>query len=410
GGHGVDAARRPADQRADPGPRQGAGGPDPPKPHPRRARTRWAPPSRRRAWRAAPRPWRPWRRPPACPSSLRPRPPPPPRREAGEGAAVGGAAGLPGVPPPGVRPPQLALLAAQTMHQIRHPRLPMAQFGAPSPRRPAPGGPSPCAPSARAAPTAPRNTTALGARPGPSHAEYAAAASSTGANPASAATATPPSVSASARPAPQRPHPLVRQEAAVRARAQGRRGDHHGQQRLRHAAGGFPRPPARLRPPARHALHPLPLPSPAHPTAARPQTGAQRGPTPGKEKPSLEATPTPVTAAGFLTPSAPPGPSPSRPRPRPCPPQPPVPFSSGAEPATPALVPPTSANLAPSCSVAHTSNAPAPRMSHRMQPPGPFYPLPEQQSVFVPLNVAPEPLKQQQQHPGHAPPPPGPPA
>ncbi|KAJ8276287.1 hypothetical protein COCON_G00080390 [Conger conger] len=86
---------------------------------------------------------------------------------------------------PGVRPPfvslplayahpQLALLAAQTMHQIRHPRLPMAQFGGTFTPSPGTWGPFPVRPvSPGSANSSPKHNGGIaapgGPRPGPSH-------------------------------------------------------------------------------------------------------------------------------------------------------------------------------------------------------------------------------------------------
>ncbi|KAJ7997313.1 hypothetical protein DPEC_G00227670 [Dallia pectoralis] len=92
---------------------------------------------------------------------------------------------------PGVRPPfvslplayanpHLALLAAQTMHHIRHPRLPMAQFGGTFPQTPSTWGPFPVRPvSPGSANSSPKHNGSTAPRPSPataSHLEQTASA------------------------------------------------------------------------------------------------------------------------------------------------------------------------------------------------------------------------------------------
>lgn len=326
----------------------------------------------------------------------------------GKGVSSGVRPGFPVSLPLAYAHPQLALLAAQTMQQIRHPRLPMAQFGgtfAPAP--PGTWGPFPVRPvSPSSANGSPKHNGTPGPRPGPAHAEYAAAAAS--GNPASA-TATPPS--APAPPCPPSAHTpssarkqLFAAEPKVATatsstfstRVAGSPAHPHSSA-LPLATPSTP-PPAPIAPPPQQ-------PSKPEPCAAAP---------PAKDKPPLEATP--VSVAPDAASSADPLPFSAPPTSLPLP-QPPVAFTTSTEPS--AVAPPSSANPAPSSTVAHSSgsvphyanSAPsgsiphyansAPRMAHRMQPSGPFYPLPEQQSVFVPLATPPEPLKQA--HSGPAP-------
>ncbi|KAG9346766.1 hypothetical protein JZ751_007083, partial [Albula glossodonta] len=314
--------------------------------------------------------------------------------------------------------PQLALLAAQTMHQIRHPRLPMAQFGGTFSPAPNTWGPFPVRPvSPGSANSSPKHNGNGGSRPGPPHSEYLAPNTNPSA-PAAVLTASPPSVTTQVPPCiPSTPTPSsVRKQlfaadpkatsvaaitttvsSSCSTRAAGSPAHSHTAQP---ATPPTPPPPPSIAPP---------MPQMQPPKA---ESGAVA--TPGKEKPSLEPPSAPtsaggtsdsVSSTGSLPFSAPPSSLPL--------PLPPHPFSSSTEP-VPAATPPCSSLPsscpAPTCgsTVTHTSNtlphfaAPAPRVSHRMQPPGPFFPLPEQQSVFVPLNATQEPLKQAQ--PGTAPP------
>ncbi|KAJ8406126.1 hypothetical protein AAFF_G00310140 [Aldrovandia affinis] len=306
--------------------------------------------------------------------------------------------------------PQLALLAAQTMHQIRHPRLPMAQFGGTFSPAPSTWGPFPVRPvSPGSANSSPKHNG--GARPGFSHGEYAAPMANPGIP--AAATASPPSVTAHAPPSlPSAPIPssVRKQLFAADPKAAGVTAATTAASSTRAAAHPHAAPPATPPTP--------PPPPPIAPPAQHTQPPKAELPclvaAPGKEKLSAEPPPTPtsvggasdaVSSTGSLPFSAPPTSMPL--------PQLPLPFSSSTEPA-PAAAPPCSSLPspcpAPTCAstVTHTSNtlphfaAPAPRVSHRMHHSGPFFPLPEQQSVFVPLS-APQELPKQQQHGGPPP-------
>ncbi|KAF7697255.1 hypothetical protein HF521_005673 [Silurus meridionalis] len=117
---------------------------------------------------------------------------------------------------PGVRPPfvslpplaythpQLALLAAQTMHQIRHPRLPMAQFGGTFSPSPNTWGPFPVRPvSPGSANSSPKHSGNANQRPSnsaPATTEHSASVSSAHIAPGS--TALPPSTAPSKTPTP----------------------------------------------------------------------------------------------------------------------------------------------------------------------------------------------------------------
>uniref|UniRef100_A0A8C7V590 K Homology domain-containing protein n=1 Tax=Oncorhynchus mykiss TaxID=8022 RepID=A0A8C7V590_ONCMY len=114
---------------------------------------------------------------------------------------------------PGVRPPfvslplayanpHLALLAAQTMHHIRHPRLPMAQFGGTFSPSPNTWGPFPVRPvNPGSTHSSPKHNGSTAPRPSPvsaAHPEYTAPASTA----APAATVSPTSTAPSGTPTP----------------------------------------------------------------------------------------------------------------------------------------------------------------------------------------------------------------
>lgn len=156
---------------------------------------------------------------------------------------------------------------------------------------------------------------------------------------------------------------------------------------------------------------------PIQPTKTEPSAAAP----PGKDKPSLSvenqaaSVSESINSAGFTAPAMalPPKPEPRQQLP-------PPPSSAPSTEAPPPLLNPQPSSHLPSApppalshNVAHPNNtvphfsAPAPRVSHRMQPPGPYYSLPEQQqqqqtqqqqqqSVFVPFNAQQEPPKQTQ--------------
>ncbi|TMS17382.1 Ankyrin repeat and KH domain-containing protein 1 [Larimichthys crocea] len=125
--------------------------------------------------------------------------------------------------------PQLALLAAQTMHQIRHPRLPMAQFGGTFSPAASTWGPFPVRPvspgSANSSPKHNGGTNGTGgqARPNSTHSEHSSTASS-GASVTTTNTATTiaPNTSTAAgsphtpNPTPYNPQPSLPTPSSVR--------------------------------------------------------------------------------------------------------------------------------------------------------------------------------------------------
>uniref|UniRef100_A0AAZ3QLN7 K Homology domain-containing protein n=1 Tax=Oncorhynchus tshawytscha TaxID=74940 RepID=A0AAZ3QLN7_ONCTS len=98
--------------------------------------------------------------------------------------------------------PHLALLAAQTMHHIRHPRLPMAQFGGTFSPSPNTWGPFPVRPvNPGSTHSSPKHNGSTAPRPSPvsaAHPEYTAPASTA----APAATVSPTSTAPSGTPTP----------------------------------------------------------------------------------------------------------------------------------------------------------------------------------------------------------------
>uniref|UniRef100_A0A668AVP9 Ankyrin repeat and KH domain containing 1 n=1 Tax=Myripristis murdjan TaxID=586833 RepID=A0A668AVP9_9TELE len=313
--------------------------------------------------------------------------------------------------------PQLALLAAQTMHQIRHPRLPMAQFGGTFPPAASTWGPFPVRPvSPGSANSSPKhnggsNSTGGQTRSNSStHSEHSNTANSGAPVTTSSTSApTPSSVrkqlfAPDAKPAGVNPVSIA---ATVTSGSNAVRGAgspaHHS------TATTTPNTPQH---PVGPITQPLIQPPKTEPSALAP---------PGKDKPSLPLENQPVSVSesissvGFTAPSMalPPKPEPRQQLP-------PPPSSAPSTEAPPSLLNPQSSSHLPSApppvlshSVAHPNNtvphfsAPAPRVSHRMQPPGPYYSLPEQQqqqqqqpqqqqqqqSVFVPLNAQQEPPK-----------------
>uniref|UniRef100_A0A8C1CXY4 Ankyrin repeat and KH domain containing 1 n=1 Tax=Cyprinus carpio carpio TaxID=630221 RepID=A0A8C1CXY4_CYPCA len=294
---------------------------------------------------------------------------------------------------PGVRPPfvslpplayahpQLALLAAQTMNQIRHPRLPMAQFGGTFSSSPNTWGPFPVRPvspgSANSSPKHSGNSVPRPASSAPAHTEHPAAFVSSTSTP-TASTTSPNSTAPTNTPTP----------SSVRKQL-------------------FSTDPK----------------SGAGVTVA--STGSTSLSTPAKEKPVTELiTPAagaqcdgPSPSAPLHFTSSPCGPSmlPIQPESR----QPhPSHFSSSTEPSSSSSSQPGSSHPVtrmppPTCSstVTNTSSAlphyttsNVPGVSPRMQHPTAYYPmtqasLQEQQSVFVPPGASQELLKQQQPPP-----------
>ncbi|CAN9514836.1 unnamed protein product [Ophioblennius macclurei] len=339
--------------------------------------------------------------------------------------------------------PQLALLAAQTMHQIRHPRLPMAQFGGTFSPAASTWGPFPVRPvspgSANSSPKHNGGTSSTGsqARPNSTQSEHSSIASS-GAPVTTTATASAPNASAAAalshapNPTPYNPQSSATTPSSVRkqlfasdpksvggvaavsvaavsgsntVRGTGSPAHHSSTTTTTNAA----------QQPVGPASQPAIQPTKTEPSAVAP---------PGKDKPSLPAESQPVSiseninSVGFTPPAMA-----LVPKPEPRQQLPPPPSSAPSSEAPPALLNPqpsshlpTAPPPVPSHNVAHPNNtvphfsAPAPRVSHRMQPPGPYYSLSEQQqqqqqqqqtqqqqqSVFVPFSAQQEPPKQTQ--------------
>lgn len=336
--------------------------------------------------------------------------------------------------------PQLALLAAQTMHQIRHPRLPMAQFGGTFSPAASTWGPFPVRPvSPGSANSSPKHSggssnTGPQARPNSNHSEHSSTASSgvpvtttntatTSAPNTSAAIATP----HTPNPTPYNPQQSVATPSSVR----------------KQLFAPDPKPagvtPVSVSLPSSGSSTVRGTGSPAHhssttTTANAPQqpvgpisqppiqpvkTEPSAAPPAGKDKSSLpvESQPAAVSESSNSVSFAAPAMS-LAPKPEPRQQLPPPPSSvPSTEVPQPHLNPQPSSHLpaAPAAvfshNVAHPNNtvphfsAPAPRVSHRMQPPGPYYSLSEQQqqqtqqqqqSVFVPFSTHQEAPKQTQ--------------
>uniref|UniRef100_A0A671QIB8 Ankyrin repeat and KH domain-containing protein 1-like n=1 Tax=Sinocyclocheilus anshuiensis TaxID=1608454 RepID=A0A671QIB8_9TELE len=337
---------------------------------------------------------------------------------------------------PGVRPPfvslpplayahpQLALLAAQTMNQIRHPRLPMAQFGGTFSSSPNTWGPFPVRPvspgSANSSPKHSGNSVPRSASSGLAHTEHPAAPVSSTSTP-TASTTSPTSTAPANTPTPS----SVRKQlfstepkfgAGVTVASTGSSAP--SAQVARSPISCTPTTPTTPPPPSAPIAPP-----PQHPPPPKPEPASLS--TPAKEKPVTEfATPAagapcdgPRPSAPLHFTSSPSGPSmlPVQAESR----QPlPSHFPSSTEPSSPSSSQPGSSHPVtrlppPTCSstVTNTSSAlphyatpNAPGVTPRMQPLAPYYhmapgALPEQQSVFVPTGASQEPLKQQQQQP-----------
>ncbi|XP_035382701.1 ankyrin repeat and KH domain-containing protein 1 isoform X2 [Electrophorus electricus] len=342
---------------------------------------------------------------------------------------------------PGVRPPfvslpplaythpQLALLAAQTMHQIRHPRLPMAQFGGTFTPSPNTWGPFPVRPvSPGSANSSPKHSGSAAPRPpssAPTSAEHLPPTSSATIAPGS--TASPPSTAPSSTPTPT----SVRKQLFSTEPKSGA-APTVVTTASSSPATQAPPPPVSCAPitPTTPPPPPAPIAPPSqHPPAPKPEPVAipAAAGTPAKEKPAAELS-VPVSSAPCEGPSSsaplhfPTSPSaqaalPVQPEGRQ---QLPMPFTSTAEPssASTTAAPGTAALSAsrpppPTCSsstltntsstLPHYATPAATGVSPRMQHPAPYYPmapgapLQEQQPVFVPPGVTQESLKQQQQ-------------
>ncbi|XP_029957249.1 ankyrin repeat and KH domain-containing protein 1 isoform X5 [Salarias fasciatus] len=339
--------------------------------------------------------------------------------------------------------PQLALLAAQTMHQIRHPRLPMAQFGGTFSPAASTWGPFPVRPvspgSANSSPKHNGGTSSTGsqARPSSTQSEHSSIASS-GApvtTTAAAAATSAPNVSAAAalshapNPTPYNPQSSATTPSSVRKQLFAADPKSVGVPAVSVAAVSGSNTVRGTGSPAHHSSTTTTTNAPQQPVGPASQAVIQPTKTepsavapPGKDKPSLPAESQPVSmsesinSVGFTPPAMA-----LVPKPEPRQQLPPPPSSAPSSEAPPALLNaqpsshlPSAPPPLPSHNVAHPNNtvphfsAPAPRVSHRMQPPGPYYSLSEQQqqqqqqqqtqqqqqSVFVPFSAQQEPPKQ----------------
>uniref|UniRef100_A0A8C7S313 Ankyrin repeat and KH domain containing 1 n=1 Tax=Oncorhynchus mykiss TaxID=8022 RepID=A0A8C7S313_ONCMY len=325
---------------------------------------------------------------------------------------------------PGVRPPfvslplaysnpHLALLAAQTMHHIRHPRLPMAQFGGTFSPSPNTWGPFPVRPISPASTnSSPKHNGTTAPRPLPAstaHPEYTAPTFIAG----PAATASPSRSAPSGTPMPSIRKQIFSGESKTTSMAV-----------VTSTLSGAPATQVGTAPPTTPSTPPSP-PAPIAPPAQQlPISKLEPAgcATPGKEKsPPDSAAPVQGGASEgsnstgpmhFTAPTAPP-PLPSQ-QPDSRQQQLSLPSSSSTEPSLRAAQPPCSllptSRSAPAggSTVTHTSStlphyaSPAPS---RMQPSAQFYPmavgasLQEHQSVFVPSGASQEQRqKPQQQH------------
>ncbi|XP_028314515.1 ankyrin repeat and KH domain-containing protein 1 isoform X2 [Gouania willdenowi] len=329
--------------------------------------------------------------------------------------------------------PHLALLA-QTMHQIRHPRLPMAQFGGTFPPAASTWGPFPVRPvspgSANSSPKHNGGTSSSGAqaRPNSIHSENNSA--STSGAPVSIintpTTSAPITCAGSSSPHTPNPTPYQSNTTPSSVRKQLFTTDPKptGICPVSAAASSSNNTVRGTGSPAHHnstttasnapqqAVGPISQPS-IQPPKAEPSNVS----LPGKDKSLLpvENQVAPVSesisSVGFNPPAMALVQKPETRQQLP-----PPPSSAPSSEASPALLNPhpsahlptapplvVSHNIAlPNNTVPHLS-APAPRVSHRMQPQGPYYSLTEQQqtqqqqtqqqSVFVPFSAQQEPLK-----------------
>ncbi|CAM4668988.1 unnamed protein product [Leuciscus chuanchicus] len=335
---------------------------------------------------------------------------------------------------PGVRPPfvslpplayahpQLALLAAQTMNQIRHPRLPMAQFGGTFSSSPNTWGPFPVRPvSPGSANSSPKHSGNSALRLGSStsaHTEHPVASLSSTSTP-TVSTTSPTSTAPVNTPTPSS---VRKQLFSTEPRSGGG---------VVVATSGSSAPSAQVAPSPISCAPTTPTtpPSPSAPIAPPPQHNPPPKPepatlsTPAKEKPVTElAAPATGASSDGPSPSAPLHftSSPSGPSMLTAQPDSRQPiashFTSSSESSSSSSIQPGSSHPVtrlppPTCSstvtntsstLPHYATPTAPGVTPRMQPPTPYYPmasgaLQEQQSVFVPQGASQEPLKQQQQ-------------
>lgn len=327
--------------------------------------------------------------------------------------------------------PQLALLAAQTMHQIRHPRLPMAQFGGTFSPAASTWGPFPVRPvspgSANSSPKHNGGTNSTGgqARPNSTHGEHSNAASSgAGVTTTNTTAASAPNAASAAasphtpNPTPYNPQPSVPTPSSVRKQLFAP--DHKPAVCVAATSTSGSSAVRGTGSPAHHSSTTTAADGPQHLVGANSQPHIQLTKTEpsavapsGKDKPSLSvenqavSVSESINSVGF---SAPAMALPPKPETRQQ--LPPPPSSASSTEAPPPLLNPQPSSHHPSApppalshNVAHPNNtvphfsAPAPRVSHRMQPQGPYYSLPEQQqtqqqSVFVPFNAQQDSLKQ----------------
>uniref|UniRef100_A0A8C2PS71 Ankyrin repeat and KH domain containing 1 n=1 Tax=Cyprinus carpio TaxID=7962 RepID=A0A8C2PS71_CYPCA len=273
---------------------------------------------------------------------------------------------------PGVRPPfvslpplayahpQLALLAAQTINQIRHPRLPMAQFGGTFSSSPNTWGPFPVRPvspgSANSSPKHSGNSAPRPASSAPAHTEHPAAPVSSISTP-TASTTSPTSTAPANTPTPSS------------ARKQLFSTEPKSGAGVTVVSTGSSAPLAQV-------AQSLISCAPTTPTTPPP-------PSAPISRQSLQSHFTSSTEPSSSSSSQP----------------------GSSHPVT-RLPPPTCSSTVTNTSSAlpHYATPNAPGVSPRMQQPAPYYPmapgaLSEQQSVFVPPGASQEPLKQQQQQP-----------
>lgn len=333
--------------------------------------------------------------------------------------------------------PQLALLAAQTMHQIRHPRLPMAQFGGTFSPAASTWGPFPVRPvSPGSANSSPKhnggsNSSGGQARSNSStHSEHSNTASSVA--PVTSPSAPNPHMSTSAasphtsNPTPYNLQPSVPTSSSVRKQLFTTDPKPSGVNPVSvtaivtsgsNAVRGAGSPAHHSTATTNLNAPHLPVGSLAQPLIQPPKSEPSALAPSSKDKSSLPLENQPVSvsesisAVGFTAPAMalPPKPEPRQQLP-------PPPSSVPTTEAPPSLLTSQPSSHLPSApvpvlshAVTHPNNtvphfsAPAPRVSHRMQPPGAYYSLPEQQqqqqqqqSVFVALNTQQEPPKQNQ--------------
>ncbi|XP_062867812.1 ankyrin repeat and KH domain-containing protein 1 isoform X2 [Trichomycterus rosablanca] len=335
---------------------------------------------------------------------------------------------------PGVRPPfvslpplaythpQLALIAAQTMHQIRHPRLPMAQFGGTFSPSPNTWGPFPVRPvspgSANSSPKHSGNAVPRPSNSAPCTAEHPAPLSSAPVTPGS--TASPTSTAPSKTPTPT----SVKKQLFA---AEPKSGSASVATTTASSTLATQAPPVTTTCSPTTPTTPPPLPTPIAPPTqhhSAPKQDLSTAGTPAKEKPATDlAVPVSSSLCEASSPSAtlhfPVSPSaqPTLPVQVEGRQQLPMPFSSNTEPSSsstsqPGVILPVSRPGPPSTvsstvtitssTLTHYSTPAAQGVSPRLQPPTPYYPmapgapLQEQQSVFVPPGPPQEPHKQQQ--------------